>query len=470
MKFTNFTKARKNKMIKLNNIENVYFVGVGGIGMSALARYFKAIGKNVYGYDRTKTELTDALTNEGIEITFEDNVENIPGNVNALNSIIVYTPAIPDENLILNYFKQNNFKITKRAEVLGLIFNDKKGIAISGTHGKTSISTLVAYLLDQSNYKFSAFVGGISKNFNSNLVLNQNSEYIVAEADEFDRSFLHLYPNTALISSIDADHLDIYGKKEELKRNFETFANQIDKNGNLIYKYGLKLKLPEVKNIYTYSLNNDKADFYAQNIKIENQEYTFDLITPKGKYTNIKLGIPGLVNIENAVAALSLCCAVNIDIKSIIKEMPNFKGVKRRFDYIIKQDNFVYIDDYAHHPEELKATIKSVRDLYKDKIIAGIFQPHLYTRTRDFATEFAQSLDLLDQVIILDIYPAREKAIPGVNSKIIFDKMKIKNKFLSDKNNLINNLKNINPDILLSLGAGDIDKEVEKIKNYYLNK
>ena len=457
-----------------NNISNIYFVGIGGIGMSALARYFNLNGYNVSGYDRTPTELTDKLKSEGINICFEDDTKNIPQNINAENTLIVYTPAIPKDNKILSFFKENNFTMKKRAEVLGLIFNEKQGLAIAGTHGKTSISTITAYLLYNAGESFSSFIGGISKNFNSNLILNKNSKYIVAEADEFDRSFLHLFPSTTLISSVDADHLDIYGEKDELKRNFELFASQTAENGNIIIKYGINIETPDNANVFTYSLNNKNADFYAENIHRESEKYVFDVVLPDNqRIENVTIGIPGLINVENAIAGISICVTNGIAPEKFVESLSDFAGVKRRFDYIIKSEDTVFIDDYAHHPEELKATISSVKELYPDKEITGIFQPHLYSRTRDFAEDFAKSLDLLDNIILLDIYPARELPIKGVSSKIIFDKMKNENKTLCSKNEITEHLKNtINNktgNVILTLGAGDINKEINKIKNFLLD-
>ena len=450
--------------MNIEKINSVYFVGIGGIGMSALARYFKAIGKNVMGYDKTQTVLTNTLESEGISVVFDDNISGILNEYsNRETTLVVYTPAIPNSNLILKYFFGNNFNTVKRAEVLGVILNSKKGIAIAGTHGKTSVTTLVSYLFKNSKIKYSSFIGGISKNFNSNLVLNANSEIVVAEADEFDRSFLHLHPNTTVITSADADHLDIYGGKDELKKSFEDFISQIEPNGNLIVKKGLGLKTPDNINVYTYSLT-EKADFYPQNIRVENYVYTFDMNTPDGLITDITIGIPGLVNVENAIAGIAVSLLFGVSIELIKENIKNFKGVKRRFDYIINTKDIVYIDDYAHHPEELKATISSVKKLYKNKRITGIFQPHLFTRTRDFAKEFAQSLSMLDQLILLDIYPARELPIEGITSEIIFKDVTLANKTICKKSELINIIKNKEVEVLLTLGAGDIDVEVEKLK------
>jgi UDP-N-acetylmuramate--alanine ligase len=456
--------------VNIDSINNVYFVGIGGIGMSSIARYFNSIGKNVAGYDRVKKELTNKLISEGIDIHFEDNVDLIDKKYkNSDSTLVVYTPAIPNTNKELSYFATNEFVVKKRSEVLGLLCNSKQGIAIAGTHGKTTISTMIAHLLKQSDIGCSAFLGGISKNFNSNYLVDIDSKKIVIEADEFDRSFLTLFPDIAVISSIDADHLDIYENADNLKKSFEQFANQINNNGKLIIKKGLEINLLKVKEIdvYYYSLK-EKADFYAENIKIENGLYIFDFITPDSRIDNIRLGLAGIINVENAIAALSIAYLSGVESTDMKKALASFNGILRRFDYQIRNKNFVYIDDYAHHPIELKAIINSVREIYYDKKITGVFQPHLYSRTRDFVDEFAESLDLLDEIILLDIYPAREMPINGISSKIIFDKLKTKNKILCKKDELLNILKIKNPEVLLTLGAGDIDEFVEPIKKLFI--
>ena len=433
--------------------------------MSAIARYFHAIEKNVAGYDKTKTVLTDKLENEGIKVHFDDNINNIESRfTNKENTLIVYTPAIPPTNKELNYFIDNNLTVVKRAEVLGIITNKLESIAVAGTHGKTSISTITAHLIHNSNIKCSAFLGGISKNFNSNLVISKQSKIAVVEADEFDRSFLHLHPKIAVISSIDADHLDIYGNANELKRSFAKFASQIKKDGYLLIKEGLEIELSESIKKYTYSVNS-KANFNANNIRYENSIQVFDLETPFGKIENLELGIPGIINIENSVVAIAASLLSGVSVDEIKNSLPNFKGVKRRFDYIINTSNLVYIDDYAHHPEELRATISSVKKLYPEKKITGIFQPHLFSRTKDFYIEFAKSLDLLDEIILLDIYPAREKPMQGIRSEIIYNEISSKNKNLCTKENLIQLITEKNIEVLLTLGAGDIDTKVNEIKD-----
>lgn len=436
--------------------------------MSALARYFKAAGKVVAGYDRTPSGLTDQLTAEGISIHYEDSVNLIPEEFRSGNkTIIVYTPAIPADNAELLYFRANEFSIFKRAEILGFITQEKKTIAIAGTHGKTTVSTMIAYLLSNTNEGCSAFLGGISKNFKSNLVLNPGSEWVVAEADEFDRSFLQLYPYSAVITAVDPDHLDIYGTTNELNKAFNEFTTHIAPDGFLVMKKGLPLDTSKSKfAIYTYSLN-EKADFMAVNIRLEHRKYYFDLQVPQGVVKDLSLMHPGIVNVENAVAAASVAILLKIEPDTIRKALSGFMGIERRFDYHINTDRMVYIDDYAHHPRELEATITSVRNLYPDKKITGVFQPHLYSRTRDLADEFAESLSLLDVVILLDIYPARELPIEGVSSEMIFKKVTSKNKTLCNKNQLLEVLAKKKIEVLLTMGAGDIDRFIEPIKLLY---
>lgn len=447
--------------MNLNDIHKIYFLGIGGIGMSAIARYFLSNGIKIYGYDKTPTKLTSELIAEGIIIHFKEDVESIPEDID----LVIYTPAIPKEHLEYKYFLKNNYQIKKRSEILGMITNSNIGIGVAGTHGKTTISTMLASIMKGSSVDCSAFLGGISKNFDSNLLLSNKSNYVVIEADEFDRSFLQLKPQIAIISSVDADHLDIYGDKNELKKSFEEYINQIKNTGILIIKKGIELKYSN-KNIsvFTYSLNDINSDYYAINIVIKDGCYSYDLVHPKGIIRDVKLGYPGLHNVENAIAAVSVALNTGVNENEIKKTLLNFLGVKRRFDYRIKTEKLVYIDDYAHHPEELRTCINSVRHLYPDKKLTGVFQPHLYSRTRDFADEFAKSLELLDEVILLDIYPAREFPIEGVDSKMLLDKIKIKAKFLYSKDELLNNLLNHNIEVLLTLGAGDIDQLVEPIE------
>lgn len=459
-------------MNNLQNIKNVYFLGIGGIGMSALARYFKFTGRNVAGYDKTQTALTDTLQSEGIDVHFEDDIRNIPKNWNPQNTLAVFTPAIPDENKELAWFKEKPIGLLKRAKVLGFISNAKSGIAVAGTHGKTTVSTMVANFLDKTEAGCGAFLGGISKNFGSNLVLpKDNSPWIVVEADEFDRSFLHLQPRLALITSIDADHLDIYGDRGKIVESFEKFISQIKNDGSLIMKKGVELNLEKTDaKVYSYALN-EVADFTTLNLKLNTDGgfYQFDLKTPGGTIANCKTNYPGLVNVENAVGAAALAFLAGVSADEIKAGLEDYSGVVRRFDVRFKNEKHVYIDDYAHHPEELKAVISSVKALYPERKLTGIFQPHLYSRTRDFADGFAASLDLLDEAIILPLYPAREQTIAGVSSEIIFSKMKLQNKKLADKAAALEMLANNHSEIVLTMGAGDIDgmtgEIVEIIKN-----
>lgn len=444
--------------------------------MSALAKYFIASGNIVAGYDKTPSVITNSLEEIGCSIHFTDDVSLIP---NAFKTclkeelLVIYTPAINFKNTELQYFTNNNIEIKKRSQILGLISENHKTLAVSGTHGKTSVSTILAHVFNVSNKSTNAILGGISKNFNSNLLLANNSseaEFLVTEADEFDRSFLHLFPETAVITSIDEDHLDIYSGIEDLYNTFGTFAGQINKNGTLLIKQGIQLEdkfYP--KNVFTYSLE-EKSDFYATNVKNSRTSSTFDLVCPNKIISNIELKIPGKLNIENAIAAAAVAVIHGIDDVTIINALKTWTGVKRRFDYVINTEKLVFIDDYAHHPEELKAFINSVAEIYPDKNILGVFQPHLFTRTRDFADEFAESLNLLNQLILLDIYPAREEPIQGVSSNMIFDKVSIQNKTICNKDEMLNVLKNKEFDVLLTIGAGDVGTKVELIKKMISNR
>ena len=434
--------------------------------MSALAKYFHALGKDVAGYDRTQTALTEELEHSEIPVHYKDETDLIPEKfMHPEETLIVYTPAVPADCKELNFFREKKFSVHKRAEVLGYITLNKKAVCIAGTHGKTTVSTMIAFLFHQSEFGCSAFLGGISKNFKSNLVLSQASDYIVAEADEFDRSFLKLHPEIAVITSVDADHLDIYGNKDEVIKSFGAFVGQVKQGGKLVMKKGIDIQAqsPDIE-VFTYSLNED-TDFFAENIKLIDGKYHFDVVTPVEVIKNLSLEHPGIVNVENAVAAVAVASLAGISRHVIKTAITEFTGVKRRFDYIIRSDNLVFIDDYAHHPRELEATIRSVKKLYSGKKITGIFQPHLYSRTRDFANEFAESLSLLDELILLDIYPARELPIEGVSSEIIFEKVKIKDKYLITKNDLPGFLNNKDIEVLLTMGAGDIDQLVDPIRS-----
>lgn len=447
--------------------KNIFFLGIGGIGMSALARFFKSKGKHVAGYDKTSTPLCLALETEGIDIHYQDDISLIDKIfLNKQDTLVVYTPAIPNDHMEYNFFISKSFDILKRAQTLGLISKAYKSIGVAGTHGKTTISTMCTHLLNKSKVKANGFLGGISNNFNSNLVLSESSNIVVTEADEFDRSFLNLYPQMVLISSMDADHLDIYGEKEELHKSFFEFIDQIETNGTLIQKLGLPYNNRLDIKRFTYSLDQKESDFFAENIRLNKDTYQFDLSTPDGIITELELGVPGLVNLENAVGASAIALLNGIKENELREGLISYAGVKRRFDYRVKNKKHIYIDDYAHHPEELKAFINSVRNIYPNKKILGIFQPHLYSRTQDFATEFAKSLSLLDELLLMDIYPARELPIKGVSSKIIFDRVKLNHKNLCNKDNLMSLLKHQNFDVVLTMGAGDIDIFVPQIESF----
>lgn len=449
----------------MNNIKAVYFIGIGGIGMSNLARYFMSKGKKVAGYDRTETPLTKELVKESAEIHYSDSVSLIPEYCKDKDTtLVVYTPAVPSENEEVIYFHEQNFTIQKRAQVLGTITKSSKALCCAGTHGKTTTSSMLAHILKQSHLDCNAFLGGILKNYSSNLMLSDKSEFTVIEADEYDRSFHWLHPYMALITSVDPDHLDIYGTEEEYLKSFEKFTTLIQQGGALVMKHNIKLspKVGEGVKVYTYS--EDKGDFHAKNIKIGNGEIRFDFVTPKEVIDNIQLGVPVRINIENSIGAMALAWLNGATPDELRHAMLTFQGAKRRFDFILKTDKIVMIDDYAHHPQELAASITSVKELYPDRKVTGVFQPHLYSRTKDFADEFAKSLSLLDELILLDIYPAREKPIEGVTSKIIFDKVTCL-KTLCNKQELLPLLENKNDiEVLLTVGAGDIDQLLEAIK------
>ena len=428
--------------------------------MSALARYFKFTGRNVAGYDRTPTALTKAMQAEGIDVHFEDDIRKIPSNWDPANTLAVFTPALPDDHKELSWFREKPIGLLKRAKVLGLVCNERSGIAVAGTHGKTTVSTMVANILNKTNKGCGAFLGGISKNFGTNLLLPKvESPWIVVEADEFDRSFLHLTPLLALVTSIDADHLDIYGQKDKIVESFEKFISQILPGGSLVVKNGVELNTEKTTaKIYSYSLNDD-TDFTTVNLHLNTDGgfYQFDIKTPDGIIAGCKMNYPGLLNVENAVGAVSLAFLAGAKPEEIKSGLEDYQGVIRRFDVQFKNEKYIYIDDYAHHPEELKAFISSVKELYKGRKIAGIFQPHLYSRTRDFSAEFAASLDLLDIAILIPLYPAREEPIRGISSEIIYNQMKNQNKHLVSKQEMLEILKTYNYDIVVTMGAGDID-------------
>lgn len=447
--------------------EVVYFLGIGGIGMSALARYFNSQGKHVLGYDRTSTALTTELQVEGIPIHFDDSALEIPHIVRLTDKskvLVVYTPAIPGDSYELNWFLEHGYTMKKRSEVLGIITESSDTIAVAGTHGKTTTSSLVAHILQHSGMGCNAFLGGIAANYNSNLLLDPKARWTVVEADEFDRSFLTLSPQLTGITSMDADHLDIYGSHSYMLESFNLFAQKVRNGGEVIYKSGLPLeteKLMQAK-VSTYTIN-DSADFRARDIRVEDGRYLFTFQSPGIKLENLELGLAGRHNIENATLACALALQAGADPECLPVALASFKGVRRRFEYVIRTPELVLIDDYAHHPEELRACIMSARELYPDKKITGVFQPHLFSRTRDFADEFAKSLELLDQIILLPIYPAREKPIEGIHSQMLLDKISGRAKSLVEKSELLAELRRNPQEVVLMLGAGDIDAMVSTV-------
>ncbi|HVV55775.1 MAG TPA: UDP-N-acetylmuramate--L-alanine ligase [Mucilaginibacter sp.] len=446
--------------MELQNIKRVYLVGIGGIGMSGLARYFAHLGCIVCGYDRTSTDLTDQLRNEGIQVVFDDLTDLIPISFQTPDecTLIIYTPAIPRDSAIFNFFKDSGFDLYKRSQVLGLISKSKFTIAVAGTHGKTTTSCMIAHILKDSGTDCSAFLGGIASNYNSNVLFGKNN-IVVVEADEYDRSFLTLYPDIAVITSMDADHLDIYGDHNHLIDSFRKFASQIKDNGTLIFHEDLPFTIGTTYSAHGY------ADAYGTNIRVEDGDFYFDFRDERTSITNIKLGMAGIHNIENATAAIEVALKVGVAPELIKKALGSFKGVKRRFEYIVKNKDHIYIDDYAHHPEELRAAITSIRKLYPGKKLTTIFQPHLYTRTRDFADDFAEVLDMSDELIMLDIYPARELPIEGVSADLILGRMKLWNKRKCGKQEAVDLVQIEKPELLLTVGAGDIDQLVQPLKN-----
>lgn len=448
-------------MMELSNIRQVYLIGIGGIGMSGLARYFNHLGCAVCGYDKTPTPLTDALQNEGMAIIFMDDVSLIPSAFNKPDdkTLIIYTPAIPKDSAVLNHFRSAGFELYKRSQVLGIISQSMFTVAVAGTHGKTTTSSLITHILTEAGKDCSAFLGGIASNYNSN-VLYGKSNIVVVEADEYDRSFLTLHPDVAVITSMDADHLDIYGNHEHLTESFKMFASQIKAGGKLIAKQGLPLTHTRI----SYTIGAEAADAVGTNIHVKNGSFYFDFESGDTIIKDIEMGIPGIHNIENAVAAIQVALLMDVSPADAKAALASFKGVKRRFEYIVKGAGSVYIDDYAHHPEELKAAITSVKKLYPERKLTVIFQPHLFTRTRDFADGFAGALDMADELLMLDIYPARELPIAGVNSALILSKMQLNNKQLLSKQDVVDYVQSQQPELLLTVGAGDIDQLVEPLK------
>ncbi len=452
----------QHKNMELNSIQRVYLIGIGGIGMSGLARYFQHRGCLVAGYDKTQTDLTTALEQENIEVAYHDEIDYIPFDFNGPEdgTLIIYTPAIPANSLILSFFQDKNFTLKKRSEVLGIISKSMFTVAVAGTHGKTTTSSMIAHILRASGNDCSAFLGGIATNYNSNVLFGSN-EIMVVEADEYDRSFLTLHPDIAIVTSMDADHLDIYGDKNSMVDSFRKFASQLKTNGKLICKKGLLLQG------FTYSVI-ENADALAENINIKNGNYYFDFKNNEVEIKDIQLGIAGVHNVENAVAAIQTALFLEVGPLEIKAALKSFLGIKRRFEYIINTEKTIYIDDYAHHPEELRAAITSVKALYPQKKLTVLFQPHLFTRTRDFADDFAAVLSEADDLLLLDIYPARELPIAGVDAQMILDRMKSNNKKYTVKEALDYVQKN-QPELLLTVGAGDIDKMVEPLKNILQN-
>ena len=451
--------------MELKDIKSVYFVGAGGIGMSAIARYFLHIGVVVAGYDKTPSALTKELEKEGMDIHYEENVALIPAACkDASSTLVIYTPAIPQEHQELVYFHENGFTIEKRAQVLGTLTRSHKGLCVAGTHGKTTTSTMCAHIMHQSHVDCNAFLGGISKNYGTNYILSDKSDYVVIEADEFDRSFHWLRPWMSVITATDPDHLDIYGTKEAYLESFRHYTELIQPGGALIIHKNLEMKqhVQDGVKIYEYSLN--EGDFHAENIKIDNGEITFDFISPVESISNVELGQPVPINIENAVAAMAMAQLNGCTAEEIKEGIKTYEGVERRFDFKIKDDKHVFLSDYAHHPKEIYQSAKSIRELYKNRKITAIFQPHLYTRTRDFNKDFADSLSILDEVILCDIYPAREAPIPGVTSELIYKNLKPGvEKSMIHKEDVLDLVKKRDFDVLIVLGAGDLDNLVPQM-------
>lgn len=454
--------------MNLNQIHNVYFIGIGGIGMSALARYFKFIGKEVMGYDKTPTMLTDDLIASGIEIHFEDNIDFIPKSCNVENTLVVYTPAIKQLSE-WDYFKENGFTIKKRAEVLGIITKDTFCFAVAGTHGKTTTSSILGHVLYESGLDVTAFLGGIVENYNSNLI-GSGKTITVVEADEFDRSFLHLHPNIACITSMDADHLDIYGDDASIKASFKEFADKVEDKSKLFVPIGVDLEGVKVEIISSnideegIVLRGARGMYNAFNIRIEEGYYVFDVETPTEIIKDIKFGLPGKHNLTNSLLALAMARTYGTPTESIVKALATFKGVKRRFSFQIRKPDFVYIDDYAHHPTEINAVHQAVRELYPGKKVLAVFQPHLFSRTNDFADDFAKSLSQFDEVLLMEIYPARELPMPGITSQWLLDKIENPNKKLVQKEELISLLTTSDAPVIVTIGAGDVGEMVPEIK------
>ena len=446
-------------------MDAIYFIGAGGIGMSAIARYFIKQGKFVAGYDKTPSKLTEQLIKEGMHIHYEDNVDLIPEECrDPANTLVIYTPAIPETHTEREYFVRNGFNIKKRAQVLGMLTKENKGLCVAGTHGKTTTSTMCAHIMHQSHLDCNAFLGGISKNYGTNYILSDTSEFVVIEADEFDRSFHWLRPWMSVITSSDPDHLDIYGTKEAYLESFRHYTTLIQPGGALIIHTGLEMKAEVPEGVKTYTYGVEAGDFHAENIKIENGEITFDLISPVENVRNIRLGQPVPINIDNGIGAMAMAQLNGCTPDELRKGMETYKGVDRRFDFALRDEKHVVISDYAHHPKEIYQSAKSIKQVYNNRHITAIFQPHLYTRTRDFYKDFAEALSQLDEVILCDIYPARELPIPGVTSQLIYDRLApgVKKQMIK-KDEVLDFIKSRDFDVLVILGAGDLDNYVPEI-------
>jgi len=452
--------------MEIKNIKAVYFVGIGGIGMSAIARYFLHQGMVVAGYDKTPSTLTTQLEKEGALIHYEENVDEIPHSCkNPSHTLVIYTPAIPEEHQELVFFRQNGFDVEKRAQVLGMLTRAHKGLCVAGTHGKTTTSTMCAHIMHQSQVDCNAFLGGISKNYGTNYILSERSDYVVIEADEFDRSFHWLRPWMTVITSTDPDHLDIYGTKEAYLDSFRHYTTLIQPGGALIIHCDLEMKADVQKGVRVYEYSRDKGDFHAENIHIGGGEIVFDFVSPIENVPNIRLGQPVSINIENGIAAMAMAQLNGCNAEELRYGMQTYHGVDRRFDFKLKTDKVVFLSDYAHHPKEIYQSARSMRKLYNDRKITAIFQPHLYTRTRDFYKEFAEALNQLDQVILTEIYPAREQPIPGVTSQLIYDNLRADiNKQIINKADVLQFVKENDIDVLIVLGAGDLDNQVPQIE------
>lgn len=455
--------------MNFNQIHNVYFIGIGGIGMSALARYFYSQGKQVSGYDKTETKLTKKLELEGISVHYTDLGEKALHQLNAEHTLVVYTPAVPSDMKELLAFQNHGFQVIKRAKALGIISSAFETFAVAGTHGKTTTSAILAHLLYTTEDRCNALIGGITSNYNSNCIIDSNANRVVVEADEFDRSFLQLKPNYAIITSMDSDHLDIYGDGSQLEKSFNDFTNLVNPTGKVLFQAGLDLSNFEIKEglVYTTYGFDETAVWKGTNLNYENGRFYFDVIHEEKTWGEIEFGLPGKHNAENALSVFALAIMIGIDEQTIRKAFASFKGVKRRFDFHIRRDDLVIIDDYAHHPTEIDAFLSSIRQIYPNRKLTTVFQPHLFSRTKDFMNEFARALEKTDELFLLDIYPAREKPIPGITSEILMSKINNENKHLSTKSSIVNDLHQTNKEILVIVGAGDIDTCIEPIVNSY---